>query len=56
MIFAQALAEYGATATLAEGIGQLSLRLGNTLGEWGTEALVAVAVLAVLGRILAAVR
>jgi hypothetical protein len=56
MILAQALAEYGATAALAEGLGHLSLQLGNTLGEWRTEAIVAVAVAAVLWRVVTATR
>ena len=33
MILAQALAEYGATAALAEGISHLSIRVGDTIGE-----------------------
>lgn len=56
MVFAQALMEYGATATLAEGLTQLSFRLGHALGEWKVEVIVIVAVVAVVGRILAAVR
>ena len=56
MILAQALAEYGGTAALAEGLSHLSLQLGHALSEWRTEAIVAVAVAAVLWKIVTATK
>jgi hypothetical protein len=56
MIFAQALAEYSATAALAESLGHLSVRLRHTVGEWRVEAIVAVLAATVLWKVLAAVR
>ena len=56
IFFAQALAEYGATAALAEGISQLSLRLTDAVGDRGVEVLVAVAAVAFLWKVLTAIR
>jgi hypothetical protein len=56
MIFAQALAEYGATAALAEALSHLSIRLGHTIGEWRAEAIVTVVAAAILWKILTATR
>ena len=56
MIFAQALAEYGATSALAESISHLSIRLGDTVGEWRVEAIVAVVAAAFLWKVVTAAR
>ena len=56
IIFAQALAEYGATAALAEAFSHLSFRLGHTVGEWKAEAIVAALAAAFLWKVLAAAR
>jgi hypothetical protein len=56
IFFAQALAEYGGMAAVAESVTHLSLRLGDAIGEWRVEALVAVVVVAFLWRVLTAVR
>jgi hypothetical protein len=54
--FAQALAEYGATAVVAETLIQVSFRLGHTIGEWRAEAIVALVAAAVLWKVLTAAR
>jgi len=56
IFFAQALAEYGVVAAVAEGVTQLSVRLGDAVGEWRVEAIVAVVVVAFLWRVLTALR
>jgi hypothetical protein len=56
IFFAQALAEYGATAAIAEGISQLSFRLTDAVGEWRVEAIVAVLVVAFLCKVLTSAR
>ena len=56
MIFAQALAEYGATAALAEALSHLSIRLGYTVNEWRAEAIVALVAAAFLWKVLTAAR
>lgn len=56
IFFAQALAEYGVMAAVAEGVTHLSVRLGDAIGEWRVEAIVAVVVVAFLWRVLTAVR
>ena len=56
IVFAQALAEYGAMATVAQSLTHLSVRLGDAIGEWRIEAFVAVIVLAFLWRLVTAVR
>jgi hypothetical protein len=56
IFFAQALAEYGATAALVEGLNQLSLRLTDAVGEWRVEAIVAVLAAGFLWKVLAAIR
>ena len=56
IFFAQALAEYGATAAIAEGISQLSLRLTDAVGEWRVEVIVAVLGAAFLWKVLSAAR
>ena len=52
MILAQALAEYGATAALAETVSHLSIRLGHTIGEWRAETIVALVAAAFLWKVL----
>jgi hypothetical protein len=56
VFFAQALAEYGATAAIAESITQLSLRLSDAVGEWRVEAIVAVLAAAFLWKVLTSTR
>jgi hypothetical protein len=56
MIFAQALAEYGATAALAEALSHLSIQLGHTVSEWSAEAIVALVAAAFLLKVLTAAR
>jgi hypothetical protein len=56
LILAQALAEYGATAALAETISHLSIRLGHTIGEWRAEAIVALVAAAFLWKVVTAAR
>lgn len=55
-IFAQALAEYGATAALAETLSHWSIRLGHTVGEWKAETIVALVAAAFLWKVLTAAR
>ena len=56
IFFAQALAEYGATAALAESFSQLSFRLTDAVGDWGAGAIVAVVAAAFLWKVLTAAR
>ena len=56
IFFAQALAEYGATAAIAEGLSQLSFRLTDAVGEWKVEVIVAVLGAMFLWKVLTAVR
>lgn len=56
MIFAQALGEYAATAALAEGLSDLSIRLGGTITEWRVETIVVVVAVAFLWKVLTAAR
>jgi hypothetical protein len=56
MMFAQALAEYGATAALAEALSHLSIQLGHTVSEWTAEAIVALVAAAFLWKVLTARR
>jgi hypothetical protein len=56
IVFAQALAEYGATAALAEALSHLSMRRGHTADEWKVEAIVAVLAAAFLWKVVTAAR
>ena len=56
IILAQALAEYGATAALAETVSHLSIRLGHTIGEWKAEAIVGLVAAAFLWKVVTAAR
>jgi hypothetical protein len=57
IVFSQALLEYGATAALADGLSQLSLRLTNAVGAWRVEeAIVVLLAAAFLWKVLAAAR
>jgi hypothetical protein len=56
MFLAQALGEYAAMAAVAEAITSLSIRLEEVIGEWGTEAILALVVAAVLWRFVSAKR
>ena len=56
MIFAQALAEYGATAALAEALNHLSIQLGHSISEWRVETIVALVAGVFLWKVLTAAR
>jgi len=56
MLIAQALGEYGAMDALVEGFNSATIRLGEVVGDWGTEGLVALIAAAVLWKIITAIK
>jgi hypothetical protein len=56
MVLAQALGEYAAMAAIAEAATTLGYQIEDLIGEWGTEALLAVVIVALIWRIIAANR
>jgi hypothetical protein len=56
MILAQALGEYAAMAAIAEAATRVIYQIEEVIGTWGTEAIVAFAVVAVIWRLVAGKR
>ena len=56
MLLAQALAEYGAMATLAESVNTGMIQLEESASEWGMEGLLILITAAVIWKIMTAVR
>jgi len=56
MLIAQALGEYVAVASLVEAYNYATVRVEEVAGEWGTEGLVILIVVAVLWKLITANR
>ena len=56
MLIAQALGEYAALSAFIEGFSEVSVRVEDTLGEWGMEGLAVLVAAGLIWRLFVAIR